>query len=176
MQTIEQALKDICQLHERLVKAPAPEIGPQAFLPFPPGIDPVAYAIEEVSQLQKFFESQSATPVAPTAAWVPRVDIHACDAEVFATVEIPGVAKENVSVTFAGGELIVRGQRDSVSPEGDLKPVFLELPWGTFERRLPVPSWCNPEKITARYTHGVLEIRISRGEEGTSTEFRVEIS
>ena len=62
MQPIEQALIEIRALHEQLTRSPAPEIGPQAFLPFPPGQDPVAFAIEEVSRLKSLVESSRSGP------------------------------------------------------------------------------------------------------------------
>ena len=60
--------------------------------------------------------------------------------------------------------------------DGPLKPVMVEQAWGAFERRFPVPPWCNPEKIHARYAQGILEINLSRQEEGNPGEFRVEVS
>ena len=78
-------------------------------------------------------------------------------------------------MTVASGELLVRGQRRQPDGDAALKPVLVEQPFGAFERRFPAPPWCNPEKIRAKYSHGVLEISLSRQDEGHSGEFRVEI-
>ncbi len=178
MQTIEQAYNEICRLHEQITNTPVPEIGPQVFVPFPPGIDPIAFAMEEVSHLKQMFESTQAARAQgqQQVAWIPRACIYASDSSVQFHVELPGVAKEDVSVTVAAGEMIVRGQRRSPATDGSLKPVMVEQAWGAFERRFPVPPWCNPEKIHAKYAHGVLEIDLSREEEGIHGEFRVDIS
>lgn len=177
MQTIEQAYKEICRLHEQLAQAPAPEIGPQSFLPFPPGVEPVAFAIEEVAQLKQMFEAaQSVRQHVHEPAWTPRASVFASESSVLFQVELPGVAKEDVSVTVASGELLVRGQRRQPDPEASLKPVVVEQPFGSFERRFPAPPWCNPEKIRAKYSHGVLEISLTRQDEGNLGEFRVEIA
>ena len=177
MQTIEQAYKEICRLHEQLAQAPAPEIGPQSFLPFPPGVEPIAFAIEEVAQLKHMFDAaQAVRQHVHEPAWMPRASVFASDSSVLFQVELPGVAKEDVSVTVASGELVVRGQRRRPESDASLKPVVVEQPFGLFERRFPAPPWCNPEKIQAKYSHGVLEISLSRQEEGSFGEFRVEIA
>lgn len=177
METIEQAFQEVCKLHEQITQMPAPEIGPQAFLPFPPGIDPVAFAIEEVSQLKQMYENgRTMRPQAPQVSWIPRACIYASDCGVLFLVELSGVAKEDVSVSVTSGEMIVRGQRRAPAVDSSLKPVMVEHAWGAFERRFPVPPWCTPEKIRARYAQGVLEISLSRLEEAGSGEFHVEIA
>jgi len=179
MQTIDQAFQEVCRLHEQLAHAPAPEIGPQAFLPFPPGVNPMAYAIEEVAQLKRMCDgaqtAQSQAQQQPQVTWVPRANVHASESNLLFHVELPGVSKEDVSVTVAQGELIVRGQRRAASHDAALKPMFVEQPWGSFERRFPCPPWCDPEKIQAKYSQGVLEIQLTRLDESNRGEFRVNI-
>lgn len=180
MQTIDQAFQEICKLHETLVQSPVPEIGPQAFLPFPPGVDPMAFAIEEVAQLKRMFEGAQQSHAQSQQQqeqvnWVPRANVHASETSLVLHVELPGVSKEDVSVTVSSGELIVRGQRKAPSTDSAMKPMFVEQAWGAFERRFPCPPWCDPEKIHAKYSHGVLEIQLTRLDERNRGEFRVEI-
>jgi len=175
MQTIEEAYREVCKLHEQIARAPAPEIGPQGFLPFPPGIDPVGFAIEEVSQLKRMFESvQTADSRAVT--WVPRASIYTSETSVRYRVEIPDVSRDDVSVTVVSGEMVVRGQRRPPAADALLKPVMVEQAWGAFERRFPLPPWCEPDRIQARCSQGVLEIDLVRKNEGSTAEFRVEVS
>jgi HSP20 family protein len=91
-------------------------------------------------------------------------------------VEVPGVAKEDISVSVASGEIVVRGMRKPPATDSTIKPVLVEQPWGAFERRFPAPPWCNPEKIQAKCAHGLLEINLHRQEDRNPTDFRVEIS
>ena len=67
MEPIEQALEEIRALHEQLTNQPAPEITPQMFQPFPPGIDPVSYAIQEVVQLRQAVQRTDEPPRDGTA-------------------------------------------------------------------------------------------------------------
>lgn len=177
MQPIEQALKEVRALHEQLTQAPAPEIGPHAFLPFPAGQDPVAFAIDEVTRLKQLVEQAQSNrrddrnPV----QWTPRASVFAGESSVSIAVELPGVDKEDVSITVCSGELTIRGQRRPTTMETGLQPVMIEQPWGAFERRFPLPAWASPDQITARYSLGVLEIVMTRGTDAAAGEFRVEI-
>ena len=177
MQTIDQAFQEVCRLHEQLAHAPVPEIGPQAFLPFPPGVNPLSYAIEEVAQLKRMYDGAQAalSQAQQQVTWVPRANLHASESNLLFHVELPGVSKDDVSVTVSQGELIVRGQRRAASVDAALKPMVVEQPWGAFERRFPCPPWCDPEKIQAKYSQGILEIQLTRLDEGNRGEFRVEI-
>ncbi len=176
MESIEQALEEIRALHEQLTNQPAPEITPQMFQPFPPGIDPVSYAIQEVVQLRQAVQRTDEPPRdGPTANWVPRASVYSGENGSKIVVEIPGVSKKDVAVTVSGGQLIVRGERMPGRVGHDLRPVVVEQSWGSFERRFSLPSWCTAETISARCTNGVLEIDIARGNENRGVEFQVDI-
>jgi HSP20 family protein len=175
MQPIEQALHEVRSLHEQVTRSPAPEIAPPAFLPFPPGMDPVACALDEVSRLKRLVE-QAQAPVMSTARWMPRANVYAGESGMTYVVELPGVEKDALEVTVSGGELLVRGHRAPATTAGALQPLMMEQPWGPFERRFPLPTWCSPESIEASCAGGLLEVRVSRAEEGTQGEFRIEIS
>ena len=175
MQSIDQALEELRTLHQQLNKTPPPEIGPQAFLPFPPGQNPVSFAIGEVSELKRMVENfQHGTQSRPPA-WIPPASIYANDSNVVVTVELPGVSREGLTVTAVSEQLVVQGQRHPPARSGDLQPMFIEQIWGPFERRFALPPWCDPDQIEANFEHGVLEIRMSRKVDG-SGPFQVKIS
>ena len=175
MQPIDKALQEVGELHQQLLQTPAPEIEPHSFIPFPPGIDPIAYAIEEVAELQRVVEATRKSPECVSQpGWVPNASVYSSESTVLYQIEIPGTAREDLTVSVAAGELIVRGQRNSgVDPE--LHPVSVEQGWGPFERRFSLPAWAGPDTINARYERGMLEVRLSRADIGSSSEFQVEI-
>jgi len=176
MPPIEQALEEIRALHEQITRSLGPDVGVQPAQPPPAGRDPVARVLQEVARLRQAVErscaeNRSEEPV----AWVPRASIYAGEAGSKIVLEIPGVSRQNVSITVTEGELVVRGRREPFEAESGLKPIVVEQPWGTFERRFPVPAWSTPESIAARCAHGLLEIALIRRGERTPVEFQVEI-
>jgi HSP20 family protein len=176
MPPIEQALEEIRALHEQITRSLGPDAALQAVQPPPAGRDPVARVLHEVARLRQAVErtcaeNRSEEPV----AWVPRASIYAGEAGSKIVLEIPGVFRQNVSITVTGSELVVRGKREPLDAESGLKPIIVEHSWGTFERRFPVPAWSTPESICARCAHGLLEIFMVRGGESTPVEFQVDI-
>jgi HSP20 family protein len=176
MPPIEQALEEIRALHEQITRSLGPDAALQSVQPPPAGRDPVARMLQEVARLRQAVErtcaaNQSEEPV----AWVPRASIYGGEAGSKIVLEIPGVTRQDVSIIVTGSELVVRGKREPSDAECGLKPIVVEQFWGAFERRFPVPAWSTPESISARCTHGLLEITLARGGESTPVEFQVEI-
>ena len=71
--------------------------------------------------------------------WQPAVDLYEQDEGLTLFVALPGVSSRQIEVVVAGDELIVRGRRPI--PEALRKAAIhrLEIPYGRFERRVPLP-------------------------------------
>jgi HSP20 family protein len=176
MPPIQRALDEIRALRDELAPSPEPgPAGPVAEAP-PPGTDPVTYALEEVARLRRAVQQirSERLPDRPVP-WVPRASVYAGDRESMVVLEIPGVVREDVSVSLSGHELVVRGERRPATAGEELTPVVVEQSSGPFERRFAVPSWCTPERISARCTHGLLLIGMSRGGEATRPDLEIEV-
>ena len=173
MTEVTQALNDVRDLYTKFLGQPAPEIGPGWYAPFPPGVDPVRFAIQEVDELKRFL-TQIRPPQAPVA-WIPRADIHAGRDAIELRLEIPGVKRDGLKVLIAEGECVVRGERPAPEPDREMRPLSLEFPYGSFERRFPLPLHADADKLTARYADGILEVRIPIREAVAPKEMKVEI-
>lgn len=77
-------------------------------------------------------------------------------------IELAGVRPDQVSITLAGQELVVRGRRLPLAPEGIRRFIRLETASGSFERTFILPIPVDPQGIVARYAEGVLEIHLPR--------------
>jgi HSP20 family protein len=155
MTDVTQALKDVKDLYAKVVGEPAPPVAAPSFVAFPPGVDPVRHAVEEV-ELLKRVSQQMQTP--PT--WFPRADLFAGRDLYVVRLEIPGVSRDQVKVYLSGAECVVVGERQAPEPD-TLRPLSLELPYGRFERRFPVPMGLRSDQLTARWSEGVLELRLA---------------
>lgn len=173
MTEVTQALTEVKDLYTKFLGQPVPEIGTGWYAPFPPGVDPVSYAIREVDELKRFL-TQAGTRQIPVA-WIPRADVFAGRDAVVIRVEIPGVGRDHLKVMVAEGECIVRGERPAPKEESELRPLGLEFPYGTFERRFATPLHADTDKLTAKYADGILEVRIPILETPAPKELKVEI-
>jgi HSP20 family molecular chaperone IbpA len=179
MQSIDQAYDTMRRLVEQVTGGPAPEVGPQGFLPFPAGCDPVAFAVNEVEQLRRILgpehdNRKTGTAESHEPCFCPRADVFGGESGLCFRVETPGVAQQDLYVTVAGHELVVRGRRRAPESSDGLRPLAVEQPWGALERRFPLPMWAHSEAIEAHYADGVLEITVNRGSD-ESAERRIEI-
>ena len=70
------------------------------------------------------------------ARWEPPIDVLETERQLRIIVALPGVAPDAVQVQTEGGMLTVVGSRPLPSCEGNAKIVRLEIPYGSFERRI----------------------------------------
>jgi HSP20 family protein len=158
MQEVNECLDEVKDLYRKVVGTPPPEIRPDTYAAFQPGVDPVHHAIEEAHHL-KTLSDWLATRPAPTS-WIPAADCFTADDAYVIHLEIPGVQKEELKVHVAGGECVISGNR--TEPErGAMQPLNVERAWGRFERRFGLPPGSHPDKVTAKYRDGVLEVRVA---------------
>ena len=95
--------------------------------------------IAEAERLHRHFFRLSGVADAPAAAWEPPIDVFEDERELVIVVAMPGVAADRVQVTHDAGALVVRGTRPLPDAGGRHRLVQLEIPYGTFERRIALP-------------------------------------
>lgn len=173
MQEVTHALSDVKDLFPKVAGQPAPEVGPHQYTPFPPGVDPMVHAVQEVEHLKQLSQTITHTPTTPT--WIPRADSFVADDAFVVRVEVPGVARDDLKVLVAGAECVVRGTRKPTESTEKLRPMTLERTWGPFERRFLLPAGSHPEQLSARYQDGVLELRMKVDPKRAPKEMKIEL-
>ena len=106
---------------------------------------------------RQFFRLAAAAPT----AWEPPVDVFEDARELVIVVAMPGVAAERVQVAQDDGALIVRGTRPLPFGGSGHRVRQLEIPYGAFERRLPLPAG-RFEIGTPELAQGCLTLRLRR--------------
>ena len=94
-------------------------------------------------------------------------DITETDKEIIATVELPGVEKEdiNINATETGIEIKVE-KKDEHKDENKKKGIYkLERNYVGFYKYIALPENALIDDIKATYKNGVLELRIPKKEE-----------
>jgi HSP20 family protein len=107
-------------------------------------------------------------PAGPAAAraWVPRADIYETGAAYIVTLEIPGIEREEIDIVVEGTYLSVSGRRPEPLQGTCTRWHQMEIAHGPFERVIVLPEAADPERITATYRDGFLDITIPRAETG----------
>ena len=108
---------------------------------------------------RRFFRLASSSPA--RTRWEPPADVFEDEREIAIVVALPGVAAEAVEIATEPGALVVRAERP-LPFDGPRRAVRqLEIPYGFFERRIPLPA-VPLEIVTRELTHGCLVLRLRK--------------
>jgi len=102
------------------------------------------------------------------AVWEPPVDVFEDDSEIVVVVALPGVAAEAVEIKMETGAMFVRAQArfPFVGPQHVVRR--LEIPYGHFERRIPLPLTAL-EAGTRESLNGCLVLRLRKSTGGAKS-------
>lgn len=85
---------------------------------------------------------------------LPAMETYRKDGNFVVRLDLPGVDPEGLDVHVEGDLLTIKAERKAE----EKGPEYRETYYGKIERTVTLPRGVNPEKITARYEHGVLEL------------------
>jgi len=121
-----------------------------------------AQACDFIAQAERmhrqFFRLSSAHS---QALWEPPADVFEDEHEVVIVVAMPGVAADAVQITTEPGALVVRAERPLAFAGASYAVRQLEIPYGYFERRIPLPH-ARLEAASRDLTHGCLILRLRK--------------
>jgi len=100
--------------------------------------------------------------IATASDWVPAVDIKEEQDCFVIKADLPGVDPKDIEVHAEGGMLTIRGERESEKKEERSGYKRIERSYGSFFRRFTLPDTADTDKITAKGSNGVLEIRVPK--------------
>ena len=104
----------------------------------------------------------------------PNVEVSETDKEIHVTAELPGLEEKDVEVTLDDDVLTLRGEKRSESE--DKSRQFSERFYGQFERRIPLGTEVEEDKVEARFKNGVLTISMPKTERAQSRTKRIAIN
>jgi HSP20 family protein len=98
-------------------------------------------------------------------AWAPPVDISERKDAYLVAVELPGVAIEDLEITFQDGLLTIQGERHPAYDSAAEKVYRAEGRYGAFRRSITLPSHVMADAIEAIAHDGVLQILVPKATE-----------
>jgi HSP20 family protein len=94
--------------------------------------------------------------------------------EVVVKVEAPGMESADFTILVDEGSLVVRGEKRVDREEKKARYHVVEVAYGRFERRIPLPCEVDSERASASYRRGVLSVHLPRAERERRRQIRVE--
>lgn len=119
--------------------------------------------MDQAERMQRqFFRLAGSAPQAPR--WEPPVDVIEDDRVLRITVALPGVSPEHTEIAVEPGALCIAATRRAPITTATRAVRALEIPYGRFERRIPLPAG-RYELTETEFRHGCLAIALEkRGE------------
>lgn len=125
------------------------------------GWDPFAEMRRLQSEMNQLFGDSLAFPA---VRGYPPVNLWVGDSSVVVTAELPGLSAEDVDLSVREDALTIRGERKLPEGTEDAGWHRRERPQGPFSRTVSLPFRVDPDKVTARFENGLLEIEMQQPE------------
>ena len=94
--------------------------------------------------------------------WVPMVDVAEDDKAYEITVEVPGVAPEDLKINVEGKTLTVSGEKKQETRKEDGRVHRFERRYGSFTRTFTLPETVDGDAIEAKTRNGVLTLMLPK--------------
>jgi HSP20 family protein len=107
------------------------------------------------------------------AAWAPPCNAYEDEHGFHVEVAVPGLSRQDMELVFEDGVLTIKGERKSDGLENNQRYFAHEIGWGAFSRSFRLPTYIDPEKVSASYKDGILTMALPKREEAKAR--RIEI-
>jgi HSP20 family protein len=110
----------------------------------------------------------------PDSTWQPKVDIYESADALLVKADLPGVKKEDLTVTVQGNLLSLKGEKKEA---GGLAASACrsERRFGSFQRVLTLPADVDATQVQAVYSNGVLSLTLPKKEEFKPKQIRIDV-
>ncbi len=110
------------------------------------------------------------------SGWSPALDVFDRKDELVAHVELPGLKKEDISISLHDGVLTVSGERKHEAATKKEGQTFRsERYFGKFQRSVSLPVAVDASKVKASYKDGILTVSLPKAEEAKPRQIEVNV-
>lgn len=104
----------------------------------------------------------------------PSVDLSEKDGKYYLTAELPGMKKEDISISIENGYVTVSGKKEDNRVENGSDYYIREMRHGSFRRSFCLEKEVDDEKVDATYKDGVLSVVIPHREAAEKRKITVQ--
>lgn len=110
------------------------------------------------------------------ASWAPLADIVEDKDSYHVKLDIPGVDKKNVKVSYSNGVLSVSGERKDEKESKSANYFRKETVCGKYYRSFTLPEGIKEDSINAEFKNGTLSIQIQKADEVKPKQIEVKVN
>lgn len=97
-----------------------------------------------------------------SGSFVPAIDMHEDDKNLYITAELPGIEKEDIKISLHNDVLTISGERKREEKKENENYYHLEMCYGAFNRSITLPVEVDSEKVEASFKNGILKIQLPK--------------
>ena len=109
------------------------------------------------------------------AVWSPLSDIYEDKNNYILTLDLPGINKDNVKISYVDGQLNISGERKNEKESKDGTYHRVERSYGKYFRSFSLPKEIKDDKIDAEFKDGQLTITVPKAEEVKPKEIDIKV-
>jgi len=91
------------------------------------------------------------------------------------SVELPGMEEKDIDIECADGVLTISGEKREETEEKTDGYLVSERSYGSFRRQLTLPADVDPDAIDAKYSKGVLKLKLKKDAKAASRVKKIAI-
>jgi len=128
---------------------------------------PTRFANQDLSLFDRFFSNDVFNrDYSETNTTLPSVNIKETEDKFGVEVAVPGFEKEDFNIELNNNELTISSEKkEKHEDKEDERYTRREFSYQSFRRSFTLPDTVDGEKISAKYTNGVLHVDIPKREE-----------
>ena len=123
--------------------------------------------------VDRFFKGYPSNEDESLSTWTPLVDISEAEDHYEVVAEVPGLAKEDITLSFEDQVLTLKGEKKTKYEDKKLNYHRVERFYGKFERSFRLPQSVKTNEIKAKYENGILTVTIPKSEEAKPREITI---
>ncbi len=123
------------------------------------------------NEMNRLFSNYASATGAST---FPFINIYEDRDTLTVAAEMPGLSREQVEITFSEGALTITGKRDATPSTVSMTVLRRERSIGSFEKTIRIPVKVLSDKISAKFTNGILTIILPKAEESKPKAITIE--
>ena len=105
----------------------------------------------------------------------PAINLENTDKEYIVTIELPGINKTDVQITFQDGKLILYGDKKEDADVQKRDFLRYEREYGKFSRKISIDGKIKEDKISAEFRDGILEVKLQKEQKDKSKRVNINI-
>jgi HSP20 family protein len=106
----------------------------------------------------------------------PDVDVVVEKDNVLVKADLPGLGKDDISVTLQDNYLTIKGEKKHEVEQKEANYFLSERVHGSFTRTIELPVVVDVARIEARFKDGVLHVTLPKTEEAKPKQIEVKVS